>query len=369
MSSVIKNIYLIEENKLMQETLAETVAAAGFSLICGKIEDLEMLPVKPQMILFDIDQQNEKPIESLRKIIDIIPGAYIIATSRWMDDTLEKQMQRLGFAAGLIKPFEKNVLLKAVNALEQEKSKMRRDHKSIAFFSPKGKSGKTTLIVNLALALAERTGKTVGILDADLMFADVSVFVNIEPKSTLAEVVRDLNFLTPALLDNYFEEVTPQVKVLCGIRRPEQATVVSAADITKIINMAKESFDYLLIDTQSGFNPISIAAAEAADSTYIMAMNNSAFVTEDLKRTLDIFTSLDDWQERVRVLITRINNINMQVQQEFERAVGYKVFLIPNEYILVSEAANKGRMAKDVSRESALSKSINQLAAEICQNK
>lgn len=239
----------------------------------------------------------------------------------------------------------------------------------IAFFSPKGKSGKTTLIVNLALALAERTGKTVGILDVDLMFADVSVFVNIEPKSTLAEVVRDLNFLTPSLLGNYFEEVAPKVKVLCGIRRPEQATVVNSSDITAIINMAKGSFDYLLIDTQSGFNPISIAAVEAADSTYIMAMHNSTFATDDLKRALEIFSALDNWQERVHVLITRVSNVNSQLQQQFEQSVGYKVFLIPNEYVLVSEAANKGRMAKDVDRDSALSKSINQLAAAICRDK
>ena len=369
MSLVIKNLYLIEDNQLMQDTLAETINAAGFELLCGQVEQLASLPTKPQIILFDIDQQNEKPVESLRRILDIVPNVQIIATSRWMDETLEKQMQRLGFAAGLVKPFEKNDLVRLVNTLEQAKNKSRSGNNSIAFFSPKGKSGKTTLIVNLALALAERTGKTVGIIDADLMFADVSVFVNIEPKSTLGEVVRDINFLTPVLLSNYFEEVTPLVKVLCGIRRPEQATVVGAADITKVINMAKESFDYLLIDTQSGFNAISIAAAEAADSTYVMSMHNSIFATEDLKRALDIFTSLDDWQKRVHVLITRINNINAQIQQEFEREIGYKVFLIPNEYVLVSEAANKGRMAKDISRDSALTKSINQLAADICQNK
>lgn len=370
MSVAVKNIYLIEDNKLMRDTLAETIRSSeGLNLLCGNVNDLANLRVKLQLILFDIDQQTEKPIESLRKMLDIVPGVHTIATSRWMDETLEKQMQRIGFSAGLPKPFEKSALLRLIDKLERVQAQERGEHKSIAFFSPKGKSGKTTLIVNLAIALAERTGKSVAILDADLMFADVSVFVNIEPKSTLAEVVRDLNFITPALLSNYFAEVTPRVKVLCGIRRPEQATVVSARDITQVINMAKDSFDYLLIDTPAGFNPISIAAAEAADNTYLVGMHNSTFVTADLKRSLEVFHSLDDWQTRVRVLITRINNINPQIQQELERAVDHAVFLIPNEYLLVAEAANKGRMAKDVNRDSALNKSINQLAADICQAK
>lgn len=371
MSQAIKNIYLIEDNKRMQETLAEAILENGqFALACGTVADLGTLgQEKPHLVLFDIDQQVEKPIESLRNIVNILPNAVVVATSRWMDETLEKQMNKIGFTAGLLKPFDSSALFKLVSELENKVKSHHSRAQAISFFSPKGKSGKTTLIVNLALAIAERTGKNVGIIDADIMFADTSVFVNIEPQSTLAEVVRDIDFVTPAVLTNYFEEVNDQVKVLCGIRRPEQATVVTAKDISYIINMARESFDYLLIDTPAGFNPISIAASEAGDQTYIVAMQNSTFATEDLKRALDIFTSLDNWQERVKLIMTRINNINAQVQNELNQAVGYPVFLIPNEYMLVSAAANKGRMAKDIRRDSALTQQINQLAAAICQAK
>ena len=371
MSQAIKNIYLIEDNKRMQETLAETIKSnIQFNLIIGSVANLnDFGQEKPHLILFDIDQQIEKPIESLRNILNVVPNALVVATSRWMDETLEKQMHKFGFTAGLLKPFDNATFVKLVSTLEHSETRSHSRAQAISFFSPKGKSGKTTLIVNLALAIAERTGKHVGIIDSDIMFADTSVFVNIEPKSTLAEVVRDIDFVTPTVLANYFEEVTPLVKVLCGIRRPEQATVVSAKDISYIINMARESFDYLLIDTPSGFNPISIAASESSDQTYIMAMQNSTFATEDLKRTLDIFTSLDNWQERVKLIMTRINSINPQVQSELDQAVGYPVFLIPNEYMLVSDAANKGRMAKDIRRDSALTQQINQLAAAICQAK
>lgn len=371
MSQAIKNIYLIEHDERMQETLADTIAAcAKFTLATGSVAAMASSGTdKPQLVLFDIDQQQENPVESLRNILDIAPHTVVVATSRWMDETLEKQMNKLGFVAGLLKPFDSSSLSRLVSQLEQTGDRTQSRGSVISFFSPKGKSGKTTLIVNLAIALAERTGKSVGIVDADIMFADVSVFVDIEPKSTLAEVVRDINFLTPSVLTNYFEEVNPKVKVLCGIRRPEQATVVSAKDISQIINMVRDSFDYILVDTPAGFNPISIAASEAADQTYIVAMQNSTFAIEDLKRALDIFTSLDNWQDRVKLLMTRINAINTQVQNEINQTVGYPVFLIPNEYVLVSAAANKGRMAKDIRRDSALTQQINQLAAAICQAK
>jgi len=40
--------------------------------------------------------------------------------------------------------------------------------------------------------------------------------------------------------------------------------------------------------------------------------------------------------------------------------------ILPNEYLLVSAAANNGRMAVDIKPESPLARSIDQLAAKIC---
>ena len=83
----------------------------------------------------------------------------------------------------------------------------------LSFFSPKGKSGRTTLIVNLALSLARVSGEKVGIIDAETNFADMDAFLNLNPRSTIVEALRDLSYLTSGTLEKYFEEVSD--KVLC----------------------------------------------------------------------------------------------------------------------------------------------------------
>ena len=50
--------------------------------------------------------------------------------------------------------------------------------------------------------------------------------------------------------------------------------------------------------------------------------------------------------------------------------MGYPVeAIIPNEYLVVSEAADNGRMATDIQPDSQLSRSINKLADKIIGHK
>ena len=54
--------------------------------------------------------------------------------------------------------------------------------REIAFFSPKGRAGRTTVAALLALTIAEKSGERVAIIDGDLQFGDMPIFFDVEPK-------------------------------------------------------------------------------------------------------------------------------------------------------------------------------------------
>src|SRR6476620_8965503 len=85
----------------------------------------------------------------------------------------------------------------------------------ITVFSPKGGVGKTTLAVNLALALSARGAHRVCLVDLDLAFGDIAITLQLFPARTMADVVHlesglDFGVLEP-LLTTYNESVSALV--------------------------------------------------------------------------------------------------------------------------------------------------------------
>ena len=362
-------VILVENNRLMLERLSSVIrGTSGFSLAARYQQAGDALGqsamFKPNIILLDIDEKGNLGL--VPEFASAFPGAAILCISSHWDAKESDQIAQAGAKGYLVKPFSSEELTEAVQTFS--KSGMAQGSEVLAFFSPKGKSGKTTLIANLAMSLAARSGEPVGIIDADLQFGDMAVFFNLEPKSTIVEATRDSKFLSPITLNPYFMAVpeAENIRVLCGTKKPEFAEMVEIAPFEDVVRMAQSLFRYVLIDLPPGFNPISVAAAELADTTYMVAMVGGGFEVLHMKRALDVFKAWPDYEQRVKTIFTRVSPCTEKERELLEKELGYPVSsILPNEYLLVSAAANSGRMAVDVQPDTPLSKNINRLSKDI----
>ena len=362
-------VILVENNRLMLERLSSVIrGTSGFSLAARYQQAGDALGqsamFKPNIILLDIDEKGNLGL--VPEFASAFPGAAILCISSHWDAKESDQIAQAGAKGYLVKPFSSEELTEAVQTFS--KSGMAQGSEVLAFFSPKGKSGKTTLIANLAMSLAARSGEPVGIIDADLQFGDMAVFFNLEPKSTIVEATRDVKFLSPITLNPYFIAVpeAENIRVLCGTKKPEFAEMVEIAPFEDLVRMAQSLFRYVLIDLPPGFNPISVASAELADTTYMVAMVGGGFEVLHMKRALDVFKAWPDYEQRVKTIFTRVSPCTEKERELLEQELGYPVSsIIPNEYLLVSAAANSGRMAVDVQPDTPLSKNINRLSKDI----
>ncbi len=362
-------VILVENNRLMLERLSSVIrGTSGFSLAARYQQAGDALGqsamFKPNIILLDIDEKGNLGL--VPEFASAFPGAAILCISSHWDAKESDQIAQAGAKGYLVKPFSSEELTEAVQTFS--KSGMAQGSEVLAFFSPKGKSGKTTLIANLAMSLAARSGEPVGIIDADLQFGDMAVFFNLEPKSTIVEATRDSKFLSPITLNPYFMTVpeAENIRVLCGTKKPEFAEMVEIAPFEDVVRMAQSLFRYVLIDLPPGFNPISVAAAELAATTYMVAMVGGGFEVLHMKRALDVFKAWPDYEQRVKTIFTRVSPCTEKERELLEQELGYPVSsIMPNEYLLVSAAANSGRMAVDVQPDTPLSKNINRLSKDI----
>ena len=364
-------VILVESNRLMLERLSSVIRnTKDFELVSRYQRAGDALGqggvFKPNLILLDIDEEDN--LSMLEDFTQSFPDADVICLSAKWAPSDSEAMARAGAKGFLIKPFTSEELQEAIRTFNKNSLSFGSD--IISFFSPKGKSGKTTLIANLGMALAQKTGQQVGIIDADLQFGDMSVFFNLAPKTTLVEAVRDINFLSPVTLNSYFLPIAENLRVLCGPKRPEYAEFVDIKGFTEVVNMARSMYRYVLIDLPSGFTPISIATAEVSDITYLVTMINGTFEIQHMQRALDIFKVWPDYEDRVRTIFTRVEPCDDNEKDKLAERMGYpRVSVIPNEYMLVSSAANNGQMAILEQPDSKFARFTYQLADEIIGSK
>ena len=153
----------------------------------------------------------------------------------------------------------------------------------IAFFSPKGGVGTTTLAVNTAVLLAGGAGtrqsqaaqSTNGVLppsrvlliDLDLQFGQVATHLNLMPRYDLAGLASDEPTLADAeLARTYLTTHSSGLNVLAAPARPEADFRVSLEHVQRIVELMQPSFDHILVDLGSRLDPRSLWLLEQANA-------------------------------------------------------------------------------------------------------
>lgn len=142
--------------------------------------------------------------------------------------------------------------------------------------SGKGGVGKTTLTVNLGIALAELDQRVL-LLDGDLGLANLNVMLRITPKFTLHDVVQGRRSLSQVVIPtDYGPDIIPGAS---GIAELAELNAEKRANLMRGIE-ALSIYDVLLIDTGAGIGDNVINFASAADEVLIITTPDPASMTD-----------------------------------------------------------------------------------------
>ena len=113
--------------------------------------------------------------------------------------------------------------------------------------------------------MARRPDRVV-LVDLALQFGGVATLLDLDPKQTLADVVRDESSLRESeLLRTYAMRHDSGLHVLAAPAAPEAAETVTPAHVTQILRTLLEGYDMVVVDAGSTLDERALAIFEAAE--------------------------------------------------------------------------------------------------------
>ena len=159
-------------------------------------------------------------------------------------------------------------------------------------FSPKGGTGKTVTATNLAASFAKHEQKRTLLLDLDLQFGDAAIMLGLEPEKTIYDLVVAPGELDSEKLAGYTTKHTCGLDILPAPLRPEDAELVTEAKLARLLEVARESYDVIVVDTSPFFHGPMLATLDRTDELLLLCgldvptLKNVRLVAADARAAL-----------------------------------------------------------------------------------
>jgi pilus assembly protein CpaE len=233
----------------------------------------------------------------------------------------------------------------------------------ITVFSPKGGTGKTVTASNVSSALAKQ-GKRTLLLDLDLQFGDAAIVMGIEPEKTVYDLVVAPGELDYEKLAGYITKHPCGLDVLPAPLRPEDAELVTESKITRLLEVAREAYDVIVVDTSPFFHGPMLATLDRTDELLVLC-GLDVPTLKNVRLAMQTLELLAFPTSRVRFVLNRANTKVGLSKREVETALKVSIDVeVPSDRA-VPISVNQGNPAVLANPGSDFSRAMTALAKSL----
>ena len=163
--------------------------------------------------------------------------------------------------------------------------------KVISIASVKGGVGKTTMCLNLA-GIYHLMDKKVLIIDLDLFSGGISVCLDIKNEKDIFMLIDSINNNRFTKLEDYVTKYNKNIDVLSAPKDPRQATKIASNYLSILFDIAKSSYDVILVDTSHTLDEVNLTIL---DNSYmsLYIITNDLVDLKNMKSLLSVFIDTD----------------------------------------------------------------------------
>ena len=234
----------------------------------------------------------------------------------------------------------------------------------VTVFSTKGGVGKSLVATNLAAALAD-LGHRVCIVDLDINGGDVSLMLQLSPAHTLADLAGIAADLDTSGVQSLLVEDRSGLAVLAA--PVHLGTPVPAEPAAAVLQILKQLFDIVVVDTSGAFDDCALGALDHTDLLLLVGTLDIPAL-KSLKLATGTLDLLNVPRSRWRILLNRADpKVGLSVG-EFAETLGLPVATSLASSRDVLTAVNRGEVLVRTQRTHPFSKTVVGLARSVVED-
>jgi pilus assembly protein CpaE len=181
------------------------------------------------------------------------------------------------------------------------------------------------------------------LVDLNLQAGDLPLFLGVEPKYSIADMVENRARMDDSLLASYVTPHSSKLSLLAAPREADSADDIEPEHVFEALERLREAYDYVVLDPQHTFDAITLAALDQADDIMLVLTLDIPAI-RSAQRALEIFDRLGYPRKKVRIVVNRLSKqIDLDLQQ-VERFLKEKVTgFVTSDYQTAVTSINLGQ--------------------------
>ena len=322
--------------------------------------------LNPDVVLMDINMPDMDGIAATEAIRANQPSIQVIILSVQSDQNYMRRAMLAGARDFLTKPPMGDELISAIRRAGEmaisEKEKVARVQaapvpgviggpatgyggprgKIISVYSPKGGTGCTTIAVNLALALSNSETK-VALVDGNLQFGDVAVFINEQGKNTVVDLAPRADELDTEIVEEVMvKHSSTDLHILAAPSRPEYAEKVTSGQFSTVLEYLTHLYEYVIVDTSPTLTDVTLATIDISDTILLLTTQDIPSI-KNCRLFLDLLNNLGIKRDRVMFVMNRFDKkTNITPERVSDNLKQEVSLVIPVDDATAVKAVNRG---------------------------
>lgn len=339
-------------------------STSDFSKAYNAVKELEK-----SLVIVDISEYPDPGLNFIAKVTQEFPNCKVLALSDRPTVDLIVRVMRSGAKEFLSLPLIKNEFYEMLSHTYQEltgQHKKKSKCRVMTVFSNKGGIGKTSIASNLALELAKITKENVALIDLNFQLGDITTFLDLKPSFNISYMLQNLDKINEDFLLSTLEKYKDtSLYVLADPPYFKQADTISPKQISRLFDILKETFSYVVVDTSGGFEGKTMTALENSDLVFLVTIVNLPAL-RNCQRCLELFEKLGFDKNKTQIVVNRYMENDEIKAEDVEEVLGRKIFWkVPNNYFTMMSAINKGVPVAEINQDSNVARSYRDLAMTV----